>query len=113
MYFLLKVAVTMNSEYDNSQFYNTICSNFFTLLVLQPTRVTDKSKTLIGNNFLNNFELTTLPGNIMYSSSDHLIELVVLEDFIPLKSPPKSNTYKKFFYLFDSNKIEICIFELV
>ena len=35
----------INSESDNSQFYNTMCSYFFMPLVLQPTRVTDKSKT--------------------------------------------------------------------
>ena len=37
----------INSESDNSQFYNTMCSYFFTPLVLEPTRVTDKSKTLM------------------------------------------------------------------
>ena len=41
----------INSESDNSQFYNTMCSYFFMPLVLQPTRVTDKSKTLIDNIF--------------------------------------------------------------
>ena len=29
----------INSESDNSQFYNTVCSYLFTPLVLQPTRV--------------------------------------------------------------------------
>ena len=39
----------INSKSDDTQFYNTMCSYFFTTLVLQPTRVTDKSKALIDN----------------------------------------------------------------
>ena len=77
----------INSESDNLQFYNTMCSYFFMPLALQPTRVTDKSKTLINNIFFNSFEFATLSGNIMHSISDHLIQFVVLEDFITPKPP--------------------------
>ena len=78
----------INSESDNSKFYNTMCSYFFTPLVLQPARVTDKSKTLIDNIFFNGFEFTTLSGNVTHSVSDHLIQFVILEDFITPKPPP-------------------------
>ena len=44
-----------NSESDNLQFYNSLRSCFFTPLVLQPTRVTDKSTTLIDNFFFQQF----------------------------------------------------------
>ena len=39
----------ISNKSDNSQFHNTMCSLFSTPLVLQPTRVTDKSKNLIDN----------------------------------------------------------------
>ena len=74
-------------------------------LILQPTRVTDKSKTLINNIFFNSFEFTTLSGNITHSISDHLIQFVILEDFITPKPPPKTNLYKRNFYIFSSNKL--------
>ena len=64
---------------------------FFRRLVLQPTRVADKSKTLMDNIFFNSLEFTTFSGNIMHSISDHLIQFVILEDFIIPKPPPKSN----------------------
>ena len=83
----------INSESDSSQFYNTICSYFFMPLVLQPIRVTDKSKTLIDNIFFNSFEFTTLSGNITHSISDLLIQFVILEDFVTPKLPPKTNIY--------------------
>ena len=94
----------INSESDNSQFYNTMCSYFFTPAVPKPTRVTDKSKTLIDNIFFNSFEFTTLCGNITRSISDHLIQFVILEDFITPKPLPKTNIYKRNFDNFYSNK---------
>ena len=96
----------INSESDNSQFYNTMCSYFFMPLVLQPTRVTDKSKTLIDNIFFNSFEFTTLSGNITHSISDHLMQFVILEDFITPKPLPKTNLYKRNFDKFDNNKLK-------
>ena len=96
----------INSESDNSQFYNTMCSYFFTPPVPKPTRVTDKSKTLIDNIFFNSFEFTTLSGNITHSISDHLIQFVILEDFITPKPPPKTDIYKRNFDNFDSNKLK-------
>ena len=88
------------------QFYNTLCSYFFTPFVLQPTRVNDKSKTLIDDIFFNSFEFTTLSGNITHSISDHLIQFVILEDFITPKPLPKNNLYKRNFDKFDNNKLK-------
>ena len=87
----------MNSESDNSQFYNTMCSYFFMPLVLQTARATDKSKTQINNIFFSSFKFTTLSGNIMHSVSDHLTRFVILEDFITPKPLPKTNLYKRNF----------------
>ena len=98
--------VKINSESDNSQFYNTMCSYFFTPLVLQPTRVTDKLKTLTDNIFFNSFEFTNLPGNIRHSISDNLVQFVIFEDFIISKPLPKTNLYKTNFDKFDSNKLK-------
>ena len=99
-----------NSESDSFQFYNSMCSCFFTPLVLQPTRVTGKLKTLIDNFFFNSFEFTTLSGNIMHSISDHLIQFVILEDLITPKPFPKTylyeNLYKRNFDRFDNNKLK-------
>ena len=77
-------------------------------LIVQPTRVTKKSKTLVDNIFFNSFEFTSISCNITHSISDHLIQFVILEDFIkpssPCKSNSKSNTYKQNFKIFERNK---------
>ena len=82
-----------------------MCSYFFMSLVLRPTSVTDKSKTLVDNIFFNSFEFTTLSGNITHSISDQLIQFVILEDFIAPKPLPKTNLYKRNFDKVDSNKL--------
>ena len=80
---------------------------FFTPLVLQPTGVTDKSKTLLDNIIFNSFEFTTLSGNITHAVSNQLIQFVILEDFITPKPPSKSNVYKWSFDHFDGNKLKV------
>ena len=102
----------MDSKLDNSKFYNIMCSYFFSRIILQPTRVIEKSKTLIHNIFFNSFEFTTISGNITHSISDHMIQFVILEDFIKLSSPCKSNTYKRNFKSFDRNKLKEDLYKI-
>ena len=63
-------------------------------------------RTLIYKNFFNSFEFTTLSGTITRSISDHLIQFVILEDFITPKLLPKTNLYKRNFDNFDNNKLK-------
>ena len=67
---------------DNPQFNDTAA--------LQPVKVTDKSKSLINNIFYNSFEFITLFGNITHSISDHLLQLVIIKDFVTPKLSSKS-----------------------
>ena len=80
----------MDSKFGNSQFYDTMCTYFFSPLIPQPTRVTEKSNTLIDNISCNSFEFTTISGNVTHSISDYLIQFVILEDFMKPSSPYKS-----------------------
>ena len=51
-------------------------------------------------------DFTTLSGNVTHSISDHLIQFVILEDFITPKPLPKTNLYKRNFDKFDNNKLK-------
>ena len=55
---LLKI----DSNEDASSFFNNVTLHFLTPFVLQPTRL--KSKTLIGNIFLNTIEYPSYSGNL-------------------------------------------------
>lgn len=46
--------------------------------ILQPTRITDHSATLIDNVFLNSIEHYTVSGNIIYDITDHLPNFLII-----------------------------------
>lgn len=54
-------------------YYNSLLSDVFFLFVLQSTRVTGTSNTLIDNIFFNFFEHMTYSGNFTIKRSDHLV----------------------------------------
>ena len=48
--------------------------------ILQPTRVTDSSATLIDNIFANTFNFNALSGNLVTKISDHFPQFLIIED---------------------------------
>ena len=79
------------SHEDTDNFINTLGSFFFHLQILQPTRITDHSATLIDNIFLNSIEHFTISGNIVYDLTDHLPNFLIIH-----KATSPSNKSKKF-----------------
>ena len=79
----------------------SLCHLFFNLQGLLTNQ-----KLNTDNIFFNIFEFTTLSGNVTHSISDHLIQFVILEDFITPKPLPKTNLYKRNFDKFDNNKLK-------
>ena len=62
--------------------------------ILQATRVTDHSATLIDNIFLNSLnEYFTISGNIIYDLTDHLSNFLIINSFNNL--PNKIKMYKR------------------
>ena len=61
-----------DSHADSENFLNTLGSFFFQPQILQPTRITDHSATLIDNIFFNSLEHNITSGNIVYDLTDHL-----------------------------------------
>ena len=72
----------------------------FTPQITLPTKVTEKSATLIDNMFENNPSFLYLSGNITTSISGHLSQFIILENFKGnnLKRERISTTYRDFRY---------------
>ena len=68
---------------------NTFSSYFFTPQIIQPTRITDHSATLIDNIFLNSATHHTISGNIVYDISDHLPNFLIINKFSTLSKNVK------------------------
>ena len=81
-------------------FLELLFNHNFTPQITLPTRVNDKSATLIDNIFVNNPSLKYLSGNITISISEHLPQFIILENFkgSNLKQERVSTTYKHFGY---------------
>ena len=60
------------------EFINTIVSYDFLPHILQPTRITDHTATLIGNIFFNSNELFSISGNLVCDLTDHLPNFLFL-----------------------------------
>ena len=73
---------------DTKDFFDTLTSNLFVPHVTLPTRVTNRSQTLIDNIFSNNPEFENCTsGNFTFSISDHLAQFLIVptSDNRPLK----------------------------
>ena len=62
---------------------------FFHPHILQPTRITDHSATLIDSIFFNSIEHITICGNVVYDLSDHLPNFIILNRFSDVSSNTK------------------------
>ena len=66
--------VKYTSDTKTEEFYNLLCSHNFRPLILQPTRVTSNTATLIDNIFINDISCLSTGGNITASISDHYFQ---------------------------------------
>ena len=71
---LLKI----DSHEDSNYFYNVLTSQSFRPLILQPTRVTATTATLIDNIFINDMAVSSTGGNITTTISDHFSQFAAL-----------------------------------
>ena len=64
-----------------NQFLEIVLSNNFMPQITPPTKVAQKSATLIDNILVNHFEYKCISGNITSYISDHLPQFVIFENF--------------------------------
>ena len=75
----------LNSSHPaTDEFQNTLETHFFSPHILQPTRITDHSATLIDNIFFNSITHHTISGNIIYDLTDHLPNFLIINRFSAL-----------------------------
>lgn len=64
----------------SENFLDMLNSNYWLPYILQPTRVTDSSATLIDNIFANTFNFNALSWNLVTKISDHFPQFLIIED---------------------------------
>ena len=90
----------MNSMFLD-EFLDSLLSHYFLPHILQFSKVTGNSKTLIDNIFSNMAVPNITSGNLTASISDHLPQFLVAPNTFFNSSYPKSNNYERDWSRFD------------
>ena len=69
--------------------------------ILQPTRITDFTSTLINNSFSNNVEYSCKSGNVLISFADHFTQFLSVDKTVDKTKP--SDLYQRNYKHFNSN----------
>ena len=95
----------LNAETNTSisEFYDNMTYHFFAPDILQPTRLTKNSKTLIDNIILNSIEFETFSRNLTSLISDHLPQLLILKDFHRKSAVTDNIVYERNYRFFNYN----------
>ena len=80
--------------------------NLFFLLpyILQPTRITERSATLLDNIFANTYSMNAISGNLVSKISDHLPQLLIIDN---IKVNYKILNYYKIMIILNLMKITL------
>ena len=85
-----------NEHNQTSEFLDSLASNLFTPLILQPTRITSHSNTLIDNIFSNAIEPDIILSNLTATIPDHLPQFAIIPTiFFSNISGNKYNIYER------------------
>ena len=84
-----------NEHNQTNEFLDSLASNSFIPLILQPTRITSHSNTLIDNIFSNVIDPDIISGNLTATISDHLPQFAIIPNMFGKILGNKSNIYER------------------
>ena len=84
-----------NEHQPTNEFLDSLASNSIIPYILQPTRLTTHSKTLIDNIFSNVLSCETISGNITATISDHLPQFLFAPNVLSNPLCNKSNILER------------------
>ena len=84
-----------NEHQPRNNFLDPLASNSFTPYILDPTRITSHSKSLVDNIFSNDIFQEIISGNITATISDHSNQLSFVSNILSNLSTPKSNFHER------------------
>ena len=84
-----------NEHNQTNECLDSLASNSFIPLILQPTRITSHSNTLIDNIFSNVIHPDIISGNLTATISDHLPQFSIIPNMFGIIPGNKSNIYER------------------
>ena len=101
-----------NEHNQTNEFLDAVASNSFIPLILQPTRITNHSNTLIDNIFSNVIDPDIISGNLTGTISDHLPQFSIIPNMFGNISGNKSNIYERDWSEFDQENFILDYFSV-
>ena len=101
-----------NEHSQINEFLDSLASNSLIPLILQPTRITSHSKTLIDNTFSNVIDPDIISGNFTATISDHLPQFSIIPNMFGNISDNKSNLYERDWSKFDQENFVLDYFSV-
>ena len=101
-----------NEHNQTNEFLDSLASNSFIPLILQPTRITSHSNTLIDNIFSNVIDPDIISGNLTATISDHLPQFSIIPNMFGNISGNKSNIFERDWSKFDQEKFILDFFSV-
>ena len=90
-----------NEHNQTNEFLDSLASNSFIPLILQPTRITCHSNTLIDNIFSNVIDSDITSGSLNATISDHLPQFAIIPNMFGNILGNNSNIYETDWFKFD------------
>ena len=101
-----------NEHNQTNEFLDSLASNSFISLILQPTRITSHSNSLIDNIFSNVIDPDIISGNLTTTISDHLPQFVLIPHMFGNILCNKSNIYERDWSKFDQENFILDYFSV-
>ena len=101
-----------NEHNQKNEFLDSLASNSFISLILQPTRITSHSNTLINNVFPNVIDPDIISGNLNATISGHLTQFAIIPNMFGNITDSKSNIYERDWSKFDQENFILDYFSV-
>ena len=101
-----------NEHNRTNEFLDSLASNSFIPLILQPTRITSHSNTLIDNIISNVIDPDIISGNLTTTISDHLPQFTKIPNTFGNILGNKSNIYGRDWSKFDQENFILDYFSI-
>ena len=101
-----------NGYNPTNEFLDSLASNSFIPLILQPSRTTSHSNTLIDNIFSNIVDPDIISGNLTATISDHLPQFAIIPSMFGSTASNKSNIHERDRNRFDWENVILDCFSI-
>ena len=98
-------------HFSTNAFLDSLSSNMFLPYIIQPTRITSHSKSIIDNIFSNYISQKIISCNLTSAISDHLPQFLIAPHIFSNAPNKKPNTFERDWSIFNREELFLTILQ--